>query len=657
MGTGRTAETTEERALSRRRFLQTAGVAAAAAGISQAAPADAAPRERREPASGGKLPRRPNILLIMVDEYRFPPAYESQALKEYRAKHYTAEETLRDNGLEFTNHYIMTAACAPSRASFFTGQYPSLHGVSQTDGAGKGAVENDIFWLDPDSVPTLGDYFRAGGYDTYYKGKWHASLADMHVPGTWNQLLSFDEDGQRNLAKEEVYLQANRLDEFGFDGWVGPEPHGANPLNSGSSASAGPGRDPKYAAQTVELLDQLAARGRRDNPWLVVSSFVNPHDITVWGEATRRMEGWNLDGQLEGTKVPDELFDEALYKATSEESLANKPTCQSSYVETYPKMLQPTENSLAYRKFYYQLQENVNREIQKVLDALAEHQGMAEDTIVIFTSDHGDMLGAHGGMFQKWHQAYEETTHVPFIVHNPKLFSGRRQMDTLTSHADVLPTLLGLAGLDERKLRKSLVKTHNETQPLVGRDLSGLILGEAKPGAVDDPVYFTTDDDISRGKEQVSLLNHMYESVVSPNHLETVVANLPTGADGAAEKWKFSRYYDSAQYWSDPGNPPPSRRLLAALTPEGKDVTTFVHGNVEHAGTRPADVSVKRQAPIDQVEVYNVTRDPLELENLALSRDPGVRAAIKRLDGLLEQQCGAMRRTPRSGTVPGQRGC
>jgi arylsulfatase A-like enzyme len=93
---------------------------------------------------------------------RYPPVYESQATREYRRTHYVAEESLRENGLEFANHYIMSAACAPSRPSFFTGQYPSLHGVSQTDGVAKNAIEPDVFWLDPNTLPTIGDYFRAG---------------------------------------------------------------------------------------------------------------------------------------------------------------------------------------------------------------------------------------------------------------------------------------------------------------------------------------------------------------------------------------------------------------------------------------------------------------------------------------------------------------
>ena len=110
-------------------------------------------------------------------------AYESAELQDFRARYLTAEESLREDGLEFANHYVMSAACVPSRSSIFTGQYPSLHGVSQTTGAAKSSFEKDMYWLDPDTVPTMGDYFEAGGYDTYYKGKWHVSEADIMIPG------------------------------------------------------------------------------------------------------------------------------------------------------------------------------------------------------------------------------------------------------------------------------------------------------------------------------------------------------------------------------------------------------------------------------------------------------------------------------------------
>ncbi|MCI0732682.1 MAG: sulfatase-like hydrolase/transferase, partial [Methylococcaceae bacterium] len=72
-----------------------------------------------------------------------------------------------------------SVACCPGRASIYTGQYPSLHGVTQTTGAAKDAFDPDVFWLDTNSVPTFGDYFRTAGYRTFWRGKWHASDADM----------------------------------------------------------------------------------------------------------------------------------------------------------------------------------------------------------------------------------------------------------------------------------------------------------------------------------------------------------------------------------------------------------------------------------------------------------------------------------------------
>ncbi len=69
-----------------------------------------------------------------------------------------------------------------------------------------------------------------------------------------------------------------------------------------------------------------------------------------------------------------------------------KPSCQANYVQTYPLMLQPIVNTVQYRQFHYQMRQNVNGEIQKVLNALAADPKMAANTIVIFTSDHGEML-------------------------------------------------------------------------------------------------------------------------------------------------------------------------------------------------------------------------------------------------------------------------
>jgi hypothetical protein len=312
-------------------------------------------------------------------------------------------------------------------------------------------------------------------------------------------------------------------------------------------------------------------------------------------------------------------------------------------VDSWASFAQPTENDLDYRRFYYQMHQNADREVVKVLDALGDPESsFHRSTIVIFTSDHGELLGAHGGMHQKWHQAYEETVHVPFIVHAPGLFDGRVKVDVLTSHADLLPTMLGLAGVDVPAVQAILETTHDEVHPLVGRDLSGLILGETDPSTVDGPVFFMTDDEPSKGADQIAWNGLMYESVAQPNHVETVVAKLPTGQGGAMEKWKYSRYFDNPQFWSNPGGALP------------RDVVTQIQGVVGIPGPKVAHTTVKVTPVPDEIEVYNVTDDPMELRNLATSGDPGVQATVAQLQQLLDAEREAKRLQPSSGEVPGQ---
>ena len=138
---------------------------------------------------------RPNVLVILTDQQRYPPSYESVELAAFRREHLPGVERLRQNGVSFRHHYPMATACAPSRASLLTGQYPSLHGVTQTDGLTKRVDSDDMFWLAPDTVPTLGDWFRAGGYRTYFTGKWHASHAHLDAEDGDGVLLSIDDDG------------------------------------------------------------------------------------------------------------------------------------------------------------------------------------------------------------------------------------------------------------------------------------------------------------------------------------------------------------------------------------------------------------------------------------------------------------------------------
>ncbi len=566
----------------------------------------------------------------MVDEERYPMAYENKELKEWRKEHLKAHELLRENSMSFLNHYAGSTACSPSRATLFTGQYPSLHGVTQTTGAAKGAFDSDAFWLDHNTVPTLGDYFRTAGYRTYWKGKWHLSDEDILIPGTHQPLLSYDKyTGVPNHKNEQIYSQANRLDPYGFSGWIGPEPHGSDPRNSGSSAKFGVnGRDAVYAEEVVTLLEELEEdHSKESDPWLIVSSFINPHDITLFGLLTQLSP--NFDFKLDPS-VPD-----IPQAPTAGESLQTKPTAQESYRDTYQKAFQPTFDTPFLRKLYYSLLKEVDNEVLKVFQAL-QKSIFYENTIVVYTSDHGDLLGAHGGLFQKWHTAYEESIHVPFLIHSPKLFPSKQKTAMLTSHIDVIPTLLGLADIPIKQAQSILRKDHSEVRPLVGRDLTPLLSEKKEFPRANEALYFMTDDEFSRGLHQVTQKGEPYESVTQPNHLETVITTLKTGENHTEEKWKLSRYFDNPHFWSNPNV---------------EDQVAITEGNLSLSEATEISINkttTKTKPVPDQYELYNVTKDPFEEINLAhpTFATPETKIVQRKLMDILEKQSAKKRLSP-----------
>jgi choline-sulfatase len=645
--------------VSRRQFIQGgAAVTAGLAGLTRPSGAAAAVgfpdiwKQLDRPWGQGSR-QRPNILVLMVDEQRFPTVYESPQLANFRARFLTTQNTLARTGVSFTRHYAGTVACAPSRTTLYTGQYPSLHGVSQVDGAAKGAIEHDMFWLDPNTVPTLGNYFNYGGYRAYWRGKWHLSFADIVEPGItnggWLGLPAYDQLGQRDAVKERLYANSERLAAYGFSGWIGREPHGASPLDSGSSAGVYKptgqkclSRDVAYASQTAELIHQLDAQPDAD-PWLMVCSFVNPHDIALWGLLSRL---GNLYPQIQytydftiGPDVPlfANLFDQAKFQQTNTENLATKPRAQVSYRDTYSQWMQPILTDDYYR-YYYQLQRNVDVEMGRVYSALQASRFFA-DTIVVFTSDHGDLLGSHGGMHQKWYMAYDEATRVPLIFSNPRLPQGTT-VDTLTSHVDVLPTLLGLANLDAASLLASLTTDHTEARELVGRNLAGLVTGTASAASLETPIYFMTDDDAARGIDG----NNFYgltTAVIQPNHLDAVITRIGN------EVWKYTTYYDDPNFWTVP---PTQDIVNQPNLPTPPQPGTY---------TRPFTVTVKNQPVPPETrdsELYNLSTDPMELTNLVFDNRAAIVAIKNTMISLLQEQRNRKRLTPRTGEALGTSG-
>jgi len=537
---------------------------------------------------------RPNILLIMTDEERYPPPYETDDVRSFRTSQLTARESIRSRGVEFHRHYAGSTACTPSRATLFTGQYPSLHGVTATDGVAKQHTDPGMAWLDPNSVPTMGDWFRAGGYRTHYRGKWHVSFADLTTPGSHEGLKASDDDGNPLPDAVAAYRRADRLDPFGFSGWIGREPHGADKSDCGTV------RDGVFASQVVELFDELAAQ-RTEGPWLTVASFVNPHDIAFSGF------GWE---QLLHFGPPDDTVPDVAEAPSQADPFTGRPDCQEAFKAVWPQMIFETATDLGYRRLYYYLHKLVDRAVGRILEAL-DRSGMADDTIVVFTSDHGDLLGAHGGLIQKWCNAFDEATRVPLLVAGPGIDPTPVGVTIPTSHVDLIPTLLGLAGIDPAQATAGVAAHHSEVQPLPGRDLSGVLRGHVDPSSLASPIYFMTEDDVTRGLTQVNILTGApFDPVAPPVNIESVITSLPTGDDGSTELWKFNRYYERLDEWYADRGVAPNPFLGPAAEPA--------------------------------FELHNLTADPEERTNLA-----GSRAEVRStMESVLESERDAKRHIP-----------
>ncbi|WP_347551469.1 sulfatase-like hydrolase/transferase [Pseudalkalibacillus hwajinpoensis] len=512
---------------------------------------------------------KPNFLILIVDQERYPSVYENKELKEWRRENLVTQELLRENGFEFKRHYAGSSACLPSRTTLCTGHYPSLHGVTQTGGTAKTPfVQN--------TVPTVGDYLRKAGYRLYSGKKKHLSGEDIIIP-----------------------------------------------CNSGSAAATEiSDRNATYATEIVELLQSLEKGKTSDTtPWMIIGSFINPFNITSIGVPSEQSPLSNFEAHPSDPIIPI---------PTVGESLSMKTTAEESYRNTCPKALQSLIDTPFYQQVYYSLQKQADQELLKVLQAL-QKSAFYQDTIVIFLSEHGELFGA-GGVYQKWYNTYEESIHVPMIIHSPALFSGRQSTEMLTSHVDVLPTILGLAGIDEEEVQGLLCFDHPEVRSLVGRDLTPLLSGRKRFYRANEPLYFMTDDDISS-----AVTTHKpYQAVTQPNSVEAVITKLQTGRDHQKEIWKYSRYCWNPQFWNNPGG--------EVVTVEQSD--TVLSDAHEQNSLR---VTSTQSPPLaDHFELYNLTTDPLEEKNLAnpAFETPESKEAQKLLNLVLNEQCRQKKLSP-----------
>jgi len=598
--------------------------------------------------------KRPNILLLMVDQMQTPPeGYRpdegmAPGLKEifgFRpispdnsyAGFFPGLLRMREHAVVMRRHYTASSACVPSRTCIMTGQYSPTTGVDQTDGLFKAA--DDIPWLDPRGVPTIGDWFRAVGYTTHYFGKWHVS--DPEAP--------------------------EYLEPWGFADWKSsyPEPHGGDAYNLGVY------RDVGFADNAVDFLDRKG-KEKSDVPWLAVGSLVNPHDcgtlptpwqlpedagVVPWTDYPPPMSiphkgDQSLPSQLDeqyGLVVglnPDGFPQNCSnLPRTYDESLDDKPQCQQDYalkwglawkakMETYPTGGAPLnvpypfqmqgENavpwSLSYNQFYAYCHYLEDLQMRKILQALDANK-LTDNTIVVFLSDHGEMAGAHGGMIQKWHNAYEEAIHVPMVISSPLVNADKWKMREIlqpTSSIDLAPTLLALAGFDEQKVRGAMETVHGApaVKPFVGADLSAHVRGESSgpipgpDGAARPGVFFMTNDMITERSADPTPLTELQYRLFLGNVRSAIAEGAPL-APGTVRQpnnvralctgdWKIVRYVD-------PNGVEPDQWELYCLTSDPVEQTNLVD-------FRTGEVR-------DDVSVPGMTKEELREKNIRLRRD------------------------------------
>lgn len=427
------------------------------------------------------LGKKPNLLILITDQERevmhWPEGWAEANLP--------ARRRLMAHGLHFRRAQCNTAACSSSRATFFTGLYPAQHGVKNlvtcTD-YGQ-AVQRRTPIL-PSTLPNLATVLRAAGYHVVLKGKLHLTRP-----------IEFDATTGRYewSAADTTHL----ADRYGFHGWNPPDMSdpmslhdlGGGAINndgryvdgSGTMAGAPGDADAMFRDSAVHFLNTYDG----DKPFCLIVALVNPHDVQEFpGRGVRGLSlhptfargGYRLDDFRDlPIGLPPNIGDD----------LGTKPSVQAAFrqfLAIATGHVLTEERQLGYARFYAHLCRQVDAQIGKVLDAL-DARGLTDDTVVIRTSDHGELGMSHGRMRQKFYNVYRETLNVPLIVSNPRLYPEPQSTDALASLIDVMPTLAAIAGTPEP-----------EQYELKGRDLTPIL---ANPTAsVQDVLHFTYEDDV-----------------------------------------------------------------------------------------------------------------------------------------------------------------
>ena len=576
------------RRLSRRDFglLSAAALAAPLVGCAPGEPASNAPATSTGSASTASAPQTSrrrsgspsqglNIVFVFGDQERFIPKWPSGLSLPGR-------ERLQEEGVTFQNHYTSAIMCTPSRSVIMTGlQTPDSRMFDNCD----------VAWVQSmsTSVPTVGHMLRKAGYYAAYKGKWHLNK-------------EFD-------TQEPEKLFTKEMDAYGFSDYAGAGDLIGHTLG-------GYEFDHVIGSSAVTWLRRVGQPlSEAGKPWSLFVSLVNPHDIMYF----------NTDAP--GQKIQDtgkllrraaSAPDHELYKAEWDMPVAStlrqpmdaagRPPAHGEFLKVWDHVLGhiPLEDERWHRfnSFYINSIRTMDLQLANLLQEL-DALKLSDRTIVVFTSDHGELAGAHG-LHGKGPFAYEENIHIPLVIRHPDVGGGQTTR-ALSSHIDLAPTLLSMAGVSAAN------RGEFAGRDLPGKDLMAILgnPGSADVNAARDGVLFTysclstcdsgifavAGDAIAAGK---SPMDEMKRTGYRPDLRKR--GNVRTVFDG---RYKFSRYHA-----------PVERNLPGSID------DLYAHNDVE---------------------LFDLQSDPTETVNLAADRAKNgdlVSAMSAKLEALIKAEIG-----------------
>ena len=386
---------TPEKTCTRRDFLMKTGTAAAmmATGVS---PADLGAAGADQ---AGK--KRPNVIYILADQLR----YESVGYAGDAKARTPNIDRLASQGVNFRQCVSTMPVCAAYRASLFTGKYPSSTGMAT----------NEIR-INPNQR-CLGHVVTEAGYETGYVGKWHLwaneagnhnRMENSYIPPEMKKYrLGWDGLWAAYNFNHRYYQNFYYMDEPVKRTFAGYEPDG----------------------QTDMAIDFIRTRAGKDKPFYLTLSVGTPHD--PWGPNNVPAKYMEM---FKGTEFPlPESFSD------TPDPYMDRNTNPKAWVERWKP------NIPGYQRVYYAMTANLDHNVGRIMQAVSD-AGIEKDTIIVFTSDHGEMFGANSRVFKL--TFYEPSSRVPMIVRWPGTIPPSLVSDACMGTPDIMPTLLGLMGLD-----------------------------------------------------------------------------------------------------------------------------------------------------------------------------------------------------------------